>query len=53
MRSAIRNILLFVLMYKIITLALDGAMPLSVVIIAASATLLTIWFMLEKAGILG
>ncbi|MFH1637013.1 MAG: hypothetical protein ABIB71_01145 [Candidatus Woesearchaeota archaeon] len=52
MRSEIRDILILVLAYKIVRLALEGTVGIGVVVIAALIVILTIWFLLEKYGIL-
>ncbi len=52
MRSAIKNILILILAYRIIHTAITGAMPLDIVLLIIAVALISIWFSLEKAGIL-
>lgn len=52
MRSFILNLLLLVLAYKLLMLGIAGSVPVSVVFISMGALLISVWFKLEKIGIL-
>lgn len=52
MRSAIKTILVLILAYRIIYTAVTGTMPVDIVILIIAVALISVWFTLEKAGIL-
>jgi len=52
MRSWIRDIVIFVLAYKIIKMTIAGAAGIDVAVLAIAAALISLWFILEKLDIL-